>query len=219
MIKERRVKRYIVIAFIILGFTAECQILNQKSKWHIKAKYYESCSCNAPCPCPFGLPMVNSFCKLNGLLEIYSGKYNKTKLDGINVIISGSVGQWGEYYFSEKVTDDQKKAIEHILANVNAGGFDTILISKKAKIEIIKNKEDVAFSTSHIDVKMKIVKGENDQPVIIKNLKGKLFENYSPYFSISSSRSLLDSTNNFLFKEKAGFTSIWNLTNKDFKTN
>lgn len=219
MIKKRKAKKYLVIVFIIFGFTAECQSFNKNSKWNLKANYYESCSCNAPCPCPFGLPMVNSFCKLNGLLEIHSGKYNNITLDGIKVIISGSVGKWGEYYFSEKVTNDQKKAVENILAKINAGGFDTILISKKDKINIIKQKKYIAFSTSSINVKMTMVEGENNQPIIIKNLKGKLFEYYRPYFSIINSRSFSDTINNFLFTEKAGFNSVWNLSNKDFKIN
>ncbi|MDP1843663.1 MAG: DUF1326 domain-containing protein [Sediminibacterium sp.] len=207
-----------VIAFITLGKSAECQSFNDKPKWFLNATYYESCSCNAPCPCPFGLPMVNSYCKLNGLLEIHSGEYNKINLEGINVIISGSVGKWGEYYFSEQSTKDQKLAIESILAKVNAGGFDTILVSKKEKIDISKQNEIVAFSTTHINVKMRMVKGENDQPVIIQNLKGNLFKNYTPYFSSISSRSFPDSTNNFVFEEKAGFTSSWNLTEKQFQT-
>jgi hypothetical protein len=200
----------------LLVLISGCQEKTEIPNWSLEATYYESCSCNAPCPCPFGLPMTNSYCKLNGLLEIHEGHYNDIDLKGLQMIMSGSVGKWGEYYFSEATDSAQKHSIEYILEVVNAAGFDTILSSEKTKINFKNNNGKVAFSTSNINVVMSMVKGENDQPIFIQNLKGKLFENYTPYLSQINVRSFSDSTSNFSFEEKAGFISKWNLTDKDF---
>ncbi len=203
--------------FTLLVFILGCQQKTENTKWSLKATYYESCSCNAPCPCPFGLPMTNSFCKLNSLLEIHNGHFNNIDLKGVKVILTGSSGKWGEYYFSEATTNEQKRSIESILEIVNIAGFDTILKSKKTKINFENKDGNVAFSMSNINVLMSMVKGKNDQPVIIQNLKSKLFENYIPYLSHKNVRLFSNTTNDFYFEGKAGFTSKWNLTDNDFK--
>jgi Protein of unknown function (DUF1326) len=203
--------------FTLLVFILGCQQKTENTKWSLKATYYESCSCNAPCPCPFGLPMTNSFCKLNSLLEIHNGQFNNIDLKGVKVILTGSSGKWGEYYFSEATTNEQKRSIESILEIVNIAGFDTVLISKQTKINFENKDANVAFSTSNINVAMSMVKGKNNQPVIVQNLNGKPFENYIPYLSHKNVRSFSDTAHDFSFEGKAGFTSKWNLTDNDFK--
>ncbi len=209
-------KLYIIpLFFLFLGFKQKSESF--KSKWSIKATYYESCSCNAPCPCPFGLPMTNSFCKLNSLLEIHAGQFNDIDLKGVKVVITGSSGDWGEYSFSEITTDEQKLAVENILKIVNVYGFNTISTSKKTKINFEKKEETVTFSTSKVNVVMRMVKGKNGEPVVIQNLSKKVFENYTPYLSYKNVHLCSDTIHNFSFENKAGFTSEWNFTNKDFK--
>lgn len=209
-------KLYIIL-ILIPFFGCKQKSENSKSKWSIKATYYESCSCNAPCPCPFGLPMTNSFCKLNSLLEIHEGKFNDIDLKGVKLVTTGSSGDWGEYSFSETTTDEQKSSVESILKIVNVYGFNTILTSKKAKIDFEKKEGSVTFSTSKVNVVMFMVKGKNGEPVVINNLSKKVFENYIPYSSHKNIHSCSDTTYNFSFEKKAGFTSEWNLTDKDFK--
>lgn len=204
---------FITVLILLFG----CQQKTIKPKWTINATYHESCSCNAPCPCPFGLPMTNSFCKLNSLLYIHKGQFNDIDLKGVKVILSGSSGKRGEYYFSETTTNEQKRSIESILKIVNIANFDTILVSKKTKVKFEKAGNNVAFSMSNISVLMSMVKGKNDKPVIVQNLKSKLFENYIPYLSHKNIRSFSDTTHDFSFVEKAGFISEWNLTDNDFK--
>ncbi len=209
------IKNIFFITVLIFLFGGEQK--TEKPKWYIKATYYESCSCNAPCPCPFGLPMTNSFCKLNSLLEIHEGKFNNLDLKGVKVVITGSSGDWGEYNFSETTTDEQKSSVESILKIVNVYGFNTILTSKKTKIDFEKKEGSVKFSTSKVNVMMSMVKGKNGEPVVIHNLSGKIFENYIPYLSHKNVRSCLDTIHDFSFERKAGFASEWNLTDQDFK--
>lgn len=208
-------KNISLIAIIILF--SGCHQKSIKQQWSIKATYHESCSCNAPCPCPFGLPMTNSFCKLNSLLEIHEGQFDNIDLKGVKVILSGYAGEWGEYYFSETTTNKQKHSIENILKTVNIAGFDTILTSKKNKINFEKKDGNITFSTSNINVTMSMVKGKNGNPVVIQNLSKKVFENYIPYLSHKNVRTGLNTTHDFSFEKKAGFTSEWNLTNENYK--
>jgi len=44
--------------YLILAVLAGCQQIYETPKWELKATYHEGCSCNAPCPCPFGLPIL-----------------------------------------------------------------------------------------------------------------------------------------------------------------
>lgn len=203
----------LTLFIIVSGF----QRNKAKPKWTIKATYYESCSCNAPCPCPFGLPMTNSYCKLNGLIVIHNGSFNNTNLKGAKLIISGSVGKWGSYYFSEETTNDQKRSIEQILSIINPGGFDTILTSQHVKINVEDKGDRIRFAAPNIKVEMSMVKGNNDKPVVIQNLKSKLFQGYIPWLSDINSRSFQDKEYDFSFEKKAGFTSTWNLNHNDFK--
>ena len=203
----------IALLFLLAGFQQKKDL----PKWALKATYHESCSCNAPCPCPFGLPMTNSFCKLNSLVEIHEGHYNNINLAGVRVILSGSAGQWGEYYFDESTTIEQQQAVEVILKTVGITGFTTILNSKRTHISFEKKDDKLSFSTSNIKVEMTMVKGNNNQPVIVQNLKGKLFENYIPYLSHTNIRSFSDTSYNFSFKKKAGFTAQWDLTDNNYK--
>jgi hypothetical protein len=206
-----------ILPIFILFFGYKQKIETSNPKWSIKATYYESCSCNAPCPCPFGLPMTNSFCKLNSLLEIHEGQFNGIDLKGVKVVTTGSSGDWGEYIFSEKTNDEQISSVESILEIVDIYGFKTILTSKKAKIDFEKKEGNVTFSTPKASVVMSMVKGKNGKPVIIQNLSKKVFENYIPYLSHKNIHSCSDTIYNFSIEKKAGFTSEWNLTDKDFR--
>ncbi len=207
------------IAIIILFIQTDCINSNKDNpeKWFLKATYHEACSCNAPCPCPFGLPMTNSYCKLNGLVLIHEGQYEDIDLSGLKAVLSGSVGSWGEYYFTETISDIQKDAFEKILKTINITHFDSIAHSEKTKINYSKTKSEISYSTSKIDVKLNTIIGANNKPVEIKNLNGKTFKNYIPHLSIKNKRTFQDTINNFSFPQKAGFTSEWDLSENDYK--
>jgi len=161
--------------------------------------------------------MTNSFCKLNALLDIQEGVFNDISLNGIKVLISGSSSQWGEYYFPQTATDAEIQSVRTILQTVNISGFDSILVCERTKILFEHSKDSVGYSSPNIQVRMRMVKGKDDQPVIVQNLKGKYFENYTPYFSIRNVRSFSDSMHDFSFDQKAGFAAQWNFNSTDFQ--
>lgn len=214
---KKNILLQVKVICILVMFTFSCQSNEGKEQWAINAIYYESCSCNAPCPCPFGLPMTNSYCQLNALLDIQEGIFNNISLKGVQVLISGSSGRWGEYYFPQAVTDAQIQSVCSILQTVNVSGFDSILVCTRTNILFERSEDSIVFSSSNIQVHMSAVKGKDDQPVIVQNLKGKHFENYSPYFSSRNIRTFSDPKRNFSFARKAGFSSQWNFKSTDFK--
>lgn len=217
MFRSKNMRLHDKVVFVVIIFALGCKSNLKVEQWTIKATYYESCSCNAPCPCPFGLPMTNSFCKLNALLDIQEGAFNNVRLKGVKVLISGTSGQWGEYYFPETVTDAEMRSVRTILQTVNISDFDSILVCKRTNILFKHSKDSVRYSSPNIQVRMSMVKGKDDQPVIVQNLKGKYFENYTPYFSIGNVRSFSDPIHDFTFDQKAGFAAQWNFNSRDFK--
>jgi hypothetical protein len=192
---------------------------SKKVAWFIIATYYEACSCNAPCPCPFGLPMTNSYCKLNSLVDIHESKYKNCDLSGLKVILSGAVGGAGEYFISEPVSAEQISAFKEMIEIINPGGFKKITFGGKVSIEYDSKNETIKYGTSNIKVELKKVIGKNNLPVIVKNLDGKIFENYIPHLALINCRALENSTSNFHFENKAGFTSEWNISTSDFQNN
>lgn len=107
--------------------------------------------------------------------------------------------------------------MEHILLIVKPGGFDTFLTSQHAKVDVEDKGDRIRFSAMNIKVDMSMVKGNNDKPVMIQNLKSKLYQGYIPCLSHINIRSFQDNEYDFAFEKKAGFTSTWNLNHNDFK--
>lgn len=209
--------RFKLLLFFIITFQG-CS--SKKQHWFIKATYYEACSCNAPCPCPFGLPMTNSYCKLNSLVDIHEAKFNHvTELSGLKVIISGEVGEEGDYFISEAASEEQIAAIQIILEAINPGEFNKINFGGIVAIKCDSNNARINYSTPNIKVELKAVIGKNNLPVVIKNLDGKIFENYIPHLALINCRAFDDTTGNFHFENKAGFASKWNISASDFQTN
>ena len=206
----------IYLIALILFLQSGCQKQGEP-EWFLKATYHEGCSCNAPCPCPFGLPMTNSYCKMNALIDIHDGRYDKIDLSGIQVVMSGSIGSWAEYYFPETISDQQQKALEDLLKIINGFGTDNILKSEKTKVAFNKKDGKVFFSVPGIRVELDMVKGANNQPVVVENLSNKLFKGYIPHLSIVNERVCADTSRNFSLAQKAGFTSDWDLSDKDYE--
>src|SRR5437867_8393230 len=62
----------------------------QIPKWNIKADYVETCNCDYGCLCNFNGFPTYGFCRALVLYSITSGNYGNVKLDGVDVIYTGS---------------------------------------------------------------------------------------------------------------------------------
>ncbi len=101
--------------------------------WTISGNYFESCNCEAACPCVFLSPPTTGECTLLVAWHIDQGNMNGVDLGGLNVALAvHSPGRmvdvkWkAALYIDERATEDQSGAIGQIFGG-SAGGHFAVL--------------------------------------------------------------------------------------------
>jgi hypothetical protein len=97
--------------------------------WKLKGTYFETCNCEAACPCNFLGPPTEGKCTVLVAWHIDQGAFGPTKLDGLNVgFVAHSPGhmlqtKWKvALYLDERANDTQRDALTQIYAG-KAGGL------------------------------------------------------------------------------------------------
>lgn len=118
-------------------------------KWRLEGSYFETCNCEAACPCVWFNPPTEGDCKLLVAWHIETGQLENLSLNGLNVALTcyspGHMkeGNWqAALYIDERADDAQSDAITHIFSG-QAGGHLAVLMSfvgevlgiKKVKID------------------------------------------------------------------------------------
>ena len=113
-------------------------------KWKATGEYFDSCSCDAGCPCQFGSDPTLGYCDAAVMWHIKGGNYGDVKLDGLNVVIAGHIpghplkGDWTvALYVDDKASDKQREAITTIFGG-QAGGIFANLAPLIGKIVGVK---------------------------------------------------------------------------------
>ena len=95
----------------------------KKVPWKISGQLEEACSCSAACPCWFNSLPTRMNCGGMQAVFIQSGRYGKTKLDGLAMAHFGqspdgqtmmeSFGKWtfSYLYIDERATPEQREAL------------------------------------------------------------------------------------------------------------
>jgi len=103
--------------------------------WNVKGQYFESCNCDAVCPCIFLSPPTEDECTVLVGWHIDEGEFDGTKLDGLNVALAVlSPGHMAEVewqaalYFDDTSSDAQMQALGAIFSG-QAGGHPARLAS------------------------------------------------------------------------------------------
>ncbi|MCL1601378.1 MAG: DUF1326 domain-containing protein [Actinomycetia bacterium] len=103
--------------------------------WSVKGQYFESCNCEAACPCIFLSPPTEDDCTVLVGWHIDEGNFDGTSLDGLNVALAVlSPGHMMEVpwkaalYFDDRATEDQMNALGAIFSG-QAGGHPERLAS------------------------------------------------------------------------------------------
>jgi hypothetical protein len=96
--------------------------------WRIDGHYIIACSCDSGCPCNFGDPPTQDFCKGCSLVQIDKGEHDGVRLDGLKC---GFASYWpgpiydgdgvASLYIDERADADQWNALTQIITG-NAGG-------------------------------------------------------------------------------------------------
>ena len=115
------------------------------TQWNVSGTYFESCNCEAACPCVFTSPPTEGECTALVAWHINSGKYGDVALDGLNVALAvhapGNMveGKWKiAAYFDEKSNQAQNDAL-HAIFGGKAGGHPAVLASFIGEIVGAKN--------------------------------------------------------------------------------
>ena len=103
--------------------------------WNVKGRYFESCNCEAACPCVFLSPPTEDDCTVLVGWHVDEGEFEGTTLDGLNVAMAVlSPGHMMEVkwhaalYFDDSASEAQMKALGAIFSG-QAGGHPARLAS------------------------------------------------------------------------------------------
>jgi hypothetical protein len=98
------------------------------SQWELTGTYFESCNCDAACPCIFLGPPTRGDCTLLVAWHIDQGHFGDTRLNGLNAVLAvyspGHMLQtkWkAALYVDERATQEQSDSLSKIFAG-QAGG-------------------------------------------------------------------------------------------------
>lgn len=98
------------------------------TNWKLEGSYFETCNCEAACPCNFGGPPTDGDCTVLVAWHVDRGHFDSTPLDGLNVcLVSYSPGhmlqtKWKvALYVDERADAKQMRALTEIYAG-KAGG-------------------------------------------------------------------------------------------------
>ncbi len=105
------------------------------TQWNLKGTYFETCNCEAACPCVFTSPPTEGDCTAIVAWHIDSGRYGDTSLAGLNVALAvhapGTMvsTRWKvAAYFDDQASAAQNEAL-HAIFGGKAGGHPAVLAS------------------------------------------------------------------------------------------
>jgi hypothetical protein len=108
--------------------------------WKLEGTYFESCNCEAVCPCVFLSKPTDGECGVMIAWHIDKGKFEDVALDGLNVAFAvRSLGHMAQVkwdaavYLDERANEKQKEALSKIFAG-QAGGHPAALASHMGNI-------------------------------------------------------------------------------------
>src|SRR5574340_1346138 len=101
--------------------------------WKLKGTYFETCNCEAICPCNMMGPATDGTCTALVAWHIDEGTFGPTKLDGLNVgLVAHAPGHMFQtkwkvaLYLDERASDAQRDALGKIYSG-QVGGLMTQL--------------------------------------------------------------------------------------------
>ncbi len=152
--------------------------------WNLKGKYFESCNCEAACPCVFLSPPTEDDCTVLVGWHIDEGEFDGTRLDGLNVAMAvyspGHMAkvQWSAaLYFDDTASEAQGQALAAIFSG-QAGGHPArlgshigeVLGAGPASIEFDSNGKRTSMKIAGIaDVAIVAASGQGDAEIAVDN--------------------------------------------------
>jgi len=151
-------------------------------EWEVLADIAESCSCEIPCPCNFGLPTTLQ-CNGSRLFEITGGHFGGDAIAGISFVVTFEMGKWTKLYADEAMSAGQYALFEQLLPTAFAGFNRARLSLERVPVEVARTDSTVRFSVPESTVDMELLRGLDGQPIRIDGLPSTMFFGYTQYRS------------------------------------
>jgi hypothetical protein len=203
-------KDYFRLVTVCVAFGVAAGVVAAE-QWELKADWAESCCCAPACPCVFGSAPTRGHCEGSALLTIDEGSYRDVDVDGLNVVVTFSMGEWARFYIDEEATDLQMDAIVKLLKEEETfgmlvGGDVKLLSTERANINVEKSDSTIAFSVPESNVELEVMTGVNGEPIRIENLGVPWFVNgYTQYTAVTTNHQRGDKE--FAYEGTNGATS------------
>ena len=194
------------------------------NKWTLSGDYFETCSCEAACPCIFLSPPTEGECNLLVAWHIDRGSFGSTKLDGLNVALAvhapGHMAQtkWkAAVYLDDKASADQQQALTQIFSG-QAGGHPAVLASfvgeivgmSKVPIDYRKDGKGRAIKLGAVgSAAIQPVEGQGGAPITIENHPLCIAPGQAATLHRSSELKLKDAGFSWAYSAKTGFSSAF----------
>jgi hypothetical protein len=154
------------------------------TQWKLTGTYFETCNCDAACPCAFGSAPTEGFCHAIVAWHIKRGMFGDVALDGLNVALlvdaTGNMveNKWkAAAYLDEKASEAQQNALLTIFSG-HAGGHPAVLASfigellgtKSVPMHYQGNGKNSSLQIPGIvDAELEALEGQDGKPITIAN--------------------------------------------------
>ena len=154
------------------------------TQWNLSGTYFETCNCEAACPCVFTSPPTEGEGTVIVAWHIDKGQYGDVKLDGLNVALAvhapGHMLQtkWkAAAYFDDKANAAQNDAL-HAIFGGKAGGHPAMLASfigeivgaKNVPMKYKANGKQASLTIPGIaEAEIETLEGQGGKPVTVDN--------------------------------------------------
>jgi hypothetical protein len=152
--------------------------------WNVSGTYFETCNCEAACPCVFLSPPTEGDCTAIVGWHIDEGTHDGLAIDGLNVALavysSGHMAKtpWrAAVYLDERASEPQAQALGAIFSGA-AGGHPAVLAGligevmgvAPAPITFDAGETTLTFTVGTVaDVKLTAIEGQGGAPVTVTN--------------------------------------------------
>ncbi len=152
--------------------------------WELKGTYFESCNCDAACPCVFLSNPTDGECKVVVAWHIEKGNSGDVSLDGLTAVLAAHAPghmmqvKWKvALYLDDKADEAQQGALTQIFAG-QAGGHPGVLASfigevlgvKAVPIEFQANGKTRQLSISDVaEIEIEGLEGQGGAEVTVTN--------------------------------------------------
>jgi len=191
-------------------------------KWNLEGTYFETCNCDAACPCVFLSAPSTGECTVLIAWHIDKGNFGDVSLDGLNTVLAAySPGHMLEVpwqvalYLDERADEGQGQALTQIFAGQAGGHFAVlgehigeVLGVKSLAISYQANGKKRSLTIAGVaEAEIEAVPGQGGADITISNHPLCIAPGQSVVVSKSKKLSFHDHGLNWELSDKTGFYS------------